>query len=722
MKRKLILIVVLFFAVYYANTQSIGWCNLQFPSELEILNNQTFNVYAVVYAEGVTEGVGAGAGIEAWIGVSTENTNPENWTIWIPAYFNVDSGNNDEYMAVIGPLTAGMHYFASRFQLNGGDFYYGGYDEFGGNFWDGINYVSGIVTVTDVLGSTCENPLLIEMPTQSPLTLDNQSTCGMVNMYNQTCLNTHDAAQDIIYKIILSEAAVISISMNPNGTSRTGIALYNGCPDNGECITYFYDNTSNIRNISAPLQPGEYYIIVDQFIIMDDCIPDFSLEISAETDACLSPQNLMVFVENGNDAIVTWTPGLGETQWELLYGAKGFDVDTEGILLTEDVISPYTISGLEFFLFYDVYLRAVCNEEEVSEWSEFFTFNTCVEVVEFPWKESFEEDSEYIECWSQEMVIGNQQWTFENGANGGAIASAKNGVKNARFYKHSSELLVTKLVSPLLDISELVDPVLSFWYAQQLWDEDQNELKVYYRTEPNEDWIELAHLNENISVWTKLLFEIPVLSETFQLAFEGIHNYGRANVIDDVSIRSSIDIPLIHEIDIHNQVENITVLVGTSLENAILLLPEHIFISDTDGDEYIVNLDWTIPGYDSNIVGQYEAKGIFSLPVGMLQTNPETTLEVTATVNVELEVGIEINTNLGINIYPNPNSGVFVLDAKGFEKTAEYSIYDIRGKIIYKGSLLSNEQAEISLDLSKGIYFVKLSDGENIKIQKMIIE
>lgn len=127
---------------------AVDWCNLQSPETATIKEGQGLNIYARVYEDGVTNGGGQGAGISAWIGYSTENTNPNTWTDWIIATYNTDYGNNDEYMVTLpSSFSEGAYYFASRFRKDGGTFQYGGYSSGGGNFWDGTSYVSGQLTV-----------------------------------------------------------------------------------------------------------------------------------------------------------------------------------------------------------------------------------------------------------------------------------------------------------------------------------------------------------------------------------------------------------------------------------------------------------------------------------------------------------------------------------------------------------------------------------------------
>ncbi len=128
---------------------TIGWCNLQWPPTANINTGGSFSAYAQIWVDGLTSAPGAGAGIDAWIGYSDQDTDPSTWTNWVPAVFNVDAGNNDEYFASVGSsLPEGTYYYASRFSLNSGPYAYGGYSTDGGGFWDGTAYTSGVLTVS----------------------------------------------------------------------------------------------------------------------------------------------------------------------------------------------------------------------------------------------------------------------------------------------------------------------------------------------------------------------------------------------------------------------------------------------------------------------------------------------------------------------------------------------------------------------------------------------
>ncbi|UPQ77976.1 T9SS sorting signal type C domain-containing protein [Flavobacterium azooxidireducens] len=131
------------------NADVVDFANIQSPTSGTITEGTTnFDVYAQVYELGVTEAAGQGAGISAWIGYSSSDSNPNgnDWT-WVSAAFNVQVGNNDEYVANIATgLTPGTYYYASRFLKTGSSTYvYGGTN---GNWNDdnGVLTIEGLGT------------------------------------------------------------------------------------------------------------------------------------------------------------------------------------------------------------------------------------------------------------------------------------------------------------------------------------------------------------------------------------------------------------------------------------------------------------------------------------------------------------------------------------------------------------------------------------------------
>ncbi len=130
-------------------TPTITFANLQWPGAGSITPSSSFDVYGQVYIQGITGQGTLPAGLLAWLGYSTENTNPTGWDNWIDATYNASAGNNDEFKANLGivlPQT-GRYYYAFRYKYDIGPFLYGGYSETGGGFWDGEVNISGVLDV-----------------------------------------------------------------------------------------------------------------------------------------------------------------------------------------------------------------------------------------------------------------------------------------------------------------------------------------------------------------------------------------------------------------------------------------------------------------------------------------------------------------------------------------------------------------------------------------------
>ncbi|QBZ98730.1 nidogen-like domain-containing protein [Flavobacterium sangjuense] len=135
--------------------KTLDYVNLQWPGSGSICPGGSMTAYGQVYEGGLTD-VGANIpgqapGIQAWIGISPvgSNSNPNTWSNWTPATWNSDHiSNNDEYKATFGSsLAPGTYYYTFRYSLDGCAYQYGGFNSGGSSFWNGVNYVSGVLTV-----------------------------------------------------------------------------------------------------------------------------------------------------------------------------------------------------------------------------------------------------------------------------------------------------------------------------------------------------------------------------------------------------------------------------------------------------------------------------------------------------------------------------------------------------------------------------------------------
>jgi hypothetical protein len=89
----------------------------------------------------------------------------------------------------------------------------------------------------------------------------------------------------------------------------------------------------------------------------------------------------------------------------------------------------------------------------------------------------------------------------------------------------------------------------------------------------------------------------------------------------------------------------------------------------------------------------------------------------------ESVTGVGINepiSKLNINIYPNPTTGVFTVNVAQINPKATITVYSVIGQVIMHTQVLNNKT---NIDLSiqdKGVYFVKIQNGEEVVIERII--
>lgn len=120
------------------------------------------------------------------------------------------------------------------------------------------------------------------------------------------------------------------------------------------------------QEIVIPAEFSENVVIVfkatsnygngDAYIYLDDVVVE-------EAPACPKPTGLTASNATYNSVELAWTAGSDETEWKIIYGAAGFNPESEGttIGVTDN---PYTLTGLTFETAYDVYVKAVKGNDE----------------------------------------------------------------------------------------------------------------------------------------------------------------------------------------------------------------------------------------------------------------------------------------------------------------------------------------------------------------------
>lgn len=92
----------------------------------------------------------------------------------------------------------------------------------------------------------------------------------------------------------------------------------------------------------------------------------FDLFVQCEEVSCYMVQNLRDSIVTASSAAIKWSEIGSATEWEVEYGPDGFVHGAGTIMLVND--SSYTINNLQPSTTYDIYVRAVCGTNDMSEW------------------------------------------------------------------------------------------------------------------------------------------------------------------------------------------------------------------------------------------------------------------------------------------------------------------------------------------------------------------
>lgn len=164
----------------------------------------------------------------------------------------------------------------------------GSYGSSGG---EGLLSISCEIVTIDP-GDVCEDPLKIDLP-PLPYSDLGQTTCDRGDDYNLTCLGLYDGGEDIIYEVTVISEVTVDITLDPLGTTYTGILIDDVCPPSETgCIGFSSSGSSSDPHglTSVILSPGVYYIMVDTWP-SPDCIPAFDLHITEGEPPPPPPEN-----------------------------------------------------------------------------------------------------------------------------------------------------------------------------------------------------------------------------------------------------------------------------------------------------------------------------------------------------------------------------------------------------------------------------------------------
>ncbi|MCK7589354.1 gliding motility-associated C-terminal domain-containing protein [Subsaxibacter sp. CAU 1640] len=258
--------------------------------------------------------------------------------------------------------------------------------------------------------------------------------------------------------------------------------------------------------------------------------------ISVFEVTCPEPSGLTFVSATSNSANISWTPGGGETNWEVAVQPDGTGNPSGSGDPTANN-SPYMAMGLNPATQYEVYVRSSCGGE-FSPWVGPLDFVTeCVSYTA-PYTEGFENAGTIPLCWS---MSGGEVWRFSNTGAGNHIGNngtitgttATNGY--FAWVDSSGTDAPATLLSPLVDVSTLTVPALSFYEISNNEGNANSTLTV--DVWDGAAWNNVGVYNTNTSGWELKIIDLSGLTITGDIQVRFVFSETTASdFYDDIAI------------------------------------------------------------------------------------------------------------------------------------------------------------------------------------------
>jgi len=290
----------------------IGWANLQWPPTMNhtiSVTNRTATAYGQVWIDGVTNQPGATESLRAQLGFGPAGSNPAvnaAWT-WVDATFNVNAGNNDEFMASMLPEVTGSFNYVYRYSTtNGRDWLYA---DLNGPVPSGATPPNpGTLTVSpsgDTTAPAVPTGLNVLSASPAGIKLDWDDIVGDASLYGYEVLR--GAASGGPYTLIARLTA----------SSYEDLAVDEGA-------TYYYvvraldqsfNRSGNSAQVSATAELRTVTLV-------------FTLTVPATTDGTGRDVNIAGFLDRLDGGLPQWNPGgvqltrVNATTWTITLTGK----------------------------------------------------------------------------------------------------------------------------------------------------------------------------------------------------------------------------------------------------------------------------------------------------------------------------------------------------------------------------------------------------------------
>lgn len=150
--------------------------------------------------------------------------------------------------------------------------------------------------------------------------------------------------------------------------------------------------------------------------------------------------------------------------------------------------------------------------------------------------DGFESGAFTTNGWTQETNGAPIPWSIGN--SGVGTISPFEGSNMAKLFSSLYQAPV-KLITPVVDVTNITEPYISFYLASQRFNIGvRDTLKLYYKTAGATSWVLMRSLTQNSDNWQKYRFRLKDFTpaSSLQFAFEYVYANGKGIALDSVRV------------------------------------------------------------------------------------------------------------------------------------------------------------------------------------------